>query len=218
MEQRALQEKPWARKKKQQSPVTSAAAENIAEGAHGVDGVGAEAGATLAEAMSFDSTAASVGGHDGIDNNASNASNGSTKRNREDISATPQKDGKKEANSQEEDQEKEEIRTPSPLDQGPTPYWKAMEDRGRGTSPKLTRSAAKKKLAQQKETEGKTAGFDQSAYANGAGGGDVLMFSPPDQVRNAERERREIRAKEDNRCVQIISFYTFVLCCHVKYA
>ena len=217
MEQRALQEKPWARKKKQQSPVTSAAAENIAEGAHGVDGVGAEAGATLAEAMSFDSTAASVGGHDGIGHD-NNGSNGSTKRNRDDISATPQKDGKKEANSQEEDQEKEEIRTPSPLDQGPTPYWKAMEDRGRGTSPKLTRSAAKKKLAQQKETEGKTAGFDQSAYANGAGGGDVLMFSPPDQVRNAERERREIRAKEDNRCVQIISFYTFVLCCHVKYA
>ena len=201
MELRAAQEKPWARKKKQQQSTTSstgsddATAENTAEG----EGAGAP---TLAEAMSFDSTAASVGGHDGIDNNASNASNGSTKRNREDISATPQKDGKKEANQDREEEQEEEIRTPSPLDQGPTPYWKAMEDRGRGTSPKLTRSAAKKKLAQQqKQTEGKTAGFDQSAYANGAGGGDVLMFSPPDQVRNAERERREIRAKEDNRCV-----------------
>lgn len=197
MELRAQQEKPWVKSKTREQSITAPTADNAAEGT------------TLAEAMSFDSNVSSLvngnagGGNDG---------NASTKRNRDNISATPQKssspaDGntkKPSANAsssnnrdngnggKEEDEQEEKIRTPSPLDQGPTPYWKAMEERGQGTSPKLTRSAAKKKQA---------AGFARSAYANGAGGGDVLFFSPPDQVRNAERERREVRAKEDNRYV-----------------
>ena len=184
MEQRAQQEKPWAKKTTGKDSASSA--EDTAEGANDT---------TLAEAMSFDSNASSL-----VNGNADNGKdNASTKRNREDISATPQKpsataNNNSNSNNKKEDDEQEEqkVRTPSPLEQGPTPYWKAMEERGRGTSPKLTRSAAKKKQA---------AGFARSAYAHGAGGGDMLFFSPPDQVRNAERERREIRAKEDNRCV-----------------
>ena len=196
---RAQQEKPWAKKKTTRKDSASSA-ENAAEGAG--------ANTTLAEAMPFDSNVSSLVNSDGNPadgaGNGSNADckdNASTKRNRDDISATPQKpsatanDNSSDGNGnnkREDDEEQQKVRTPPPLDQGPTPYWKAMEERGRGTSPKLTRSAAKKKQA---------AGFARSAYANGAGGGDVLFFSPPDQVRNAERERREIRAKEDNRCV-----------------
>jgi len=147
---------------------------------------------------------------------SSNNANASTKRGRDDISATPQKKAPtttpQKANGQGQEQEGEEqdgeeVRTPSPLDQGVTPYWKALEERGRNnTSPKLTRSAAKKKLQSKQQAgnggmggDGGGVGFHQEAYRNGAGGGDVLMFSPPDQVKNAERERKEIRAKEDNR-------------------
>jgi len=197
MEQRAQQDKPWQKKKS----ATAKASDDESADAKPSDDENADA-------------------------------SGSAKRTRDDISATPQKassdgsdddvkipsagnahdQGQKLAEDEDGEQEEPKVRTPSPLDQGPTPYWKAVEERGRGTSPKLTRSAAKKKKEQQQQQQKQAAvGFAEEAYRNGGGGGELLFFSPPDQVRNAERERKEIRAKEDNRYVLV---YT---CMHMTY-
>ena len=195
MEQRRAQEKPWRKATKaSRSSSSSDNSDNSSDG--GGDGSTEEIREDLAPA----GTAAPTSNSSALAEHFSNVANGSAKRGRDDISATPQKEASLQGQGQEQDEEQdqegeeEEVRTPSPLDQGVTPYWKALEERGRSnTSPKLTRSAAKKRLQSKQTTT-------SAAAAGGiGGGGGALFFSPPDQVKNAERERREIRAKEDNR-------------------
>jgi len=122
--------------------------------------------------------------------NANDNANSSTKRNRSDITATPKKG--------------DDIRTPSPVEQGVTPYWKAVEERGGTTSPKLTRSAVKKKRQGTSATPRFREGAGEDSHAGaGAGGGEVLFFSPPDQEKNAEREKRQLRQREKERARRV---------------
>ena len=195
-QQRKAQEKPWTKAK--QTSSSSSSSDTSSE-----SGCDEEKTNEILEDLAAAGTAAPANNSSALAEHFSNVANSSTKRGRDDISATPQKEaslslqGQGQGQDGELEGEKEEVRTPSPLDQGVTPYWKALEERGRNnTSPKLTRSAAKKRLQSKQTTT--------SAVAGGVGGGGgALFFSPPDQVKNAERERREIRAKEDNRCVCI---------------
>ena len=71
--------------------------------------------------------------------------------------------------------------------QSPTPCWKVAQERG--ISPPETRSIKKSKKQPSNED------------SNNTGGGTLLVFSPPDQVANARREKEQLERKEKERCV-----------------
>eukprot|EP00977_Amphora_coffeiformis_P008132 scaffold1819_cov160-Amphora_coffeaeformis.AAC.2 len=77
---------------------------------------------------------------------------------------------------------------PNALRQGPTPYWKVVQDRGGAISPPQTRSAKKNKLPPRHD-----------APRNGV----MLAFSPPDQKLNEQREKGEAEAKAAARAKRI---------------
>lgn len=80
--------------------------------------------------------------------------------------------------------------------QSPTPYWKVAKERGRH-SPRETRASKRRKTAR-KKSNGRTLNFD------GADGIELspekardglMLFSPPDQVANAKREKMVLDEK-----------------------
>jgi hypothetical protein len=73
--------------------------------------------------------------------------------------------------------------------QSPTPYWKVAKDRGGIHSPPVTRAAKKQKT-------GRALNFDTIDGPQKQDG--LMVFSPPDQVANAKREKmeRERKTKE----------------------
>eukprot|EP00978_Attheya_sp_CCMP212_P029526 scaffold105107_cov45-Attheya_sp.AAC.1 len=75
--------------------------------------------------------------------------------------------------------------------QGPTPYWKVLQDRaGNITSPRETRSSVKKPR-QQKSID------DEEL------GSVLLEFSPPNQVANRKKEKQMLEKKEKERALRI---------------
>jgi hypothetical protein len=80
--------------------------------------------------------------------------------------------------------------------QSPTPYWKVAKERGT-VSPRETRGAKKRKTTGN-ESGGRTLSFD---VADGIGQSSdqkrpgLMLFSPPDQVANAKREKLELDEK-----------------------
>lgn len=71
----------------------------------------------------------------------------------------------------------------------PTPYWKVAKERGDVHSPRETRAAKKRKT-------GRTLNFDTIDMPQREG---LMMFSPPNQAANAERERIELERKTKER-------------------
>jgi hypothetical protein len=86
-----------------------------------------------------------------------------------------------------------------PIDvlQSPTPYWKVAKERGT-VSPRETRSSKRRKTTG-KKSSGKTLNFDgivdgiDESVENRKDG--LMIFSPPDQIANARREKLELDEK-----------------------
>jgi hypothetical protein len=87
--------------------------------------------------------------------------------------------------------------------QSPTPYWKVASERGT-VSPRETR-AAKKRKTTDKDGGGLALSFDaaesKGQSSNQQKGSGLMVFSPPDQMANAKREKLELEEKTRARYV-----------------
>ena len=86
-----------------------------------------------------------------------------------------------------------------------TPYWEVTRD-GRLSSPRLTRSATKKKKSFRENIEDIVdskdciiSSGDDQFDSSSIGDGVCLSFSPPDHKKNLEREKKELKKKEIER-------------------
>jgi hypothetical protein len=77
--------------------------------------------------------------------------------------------------------------------QGPTPYWKVLQERGNITSPRETRSSVKKPR--------KHKSIDDEEV-----GPVLLEFSPPNQAANRKKEKQMLEKKEKERYVNRVPF------------
>jgi len=74
-----------------------------------------------------------------------------------------------------------------------TPYWRALEMDQRTASPRITRSSTKKKKPTDRDDEADDNSFGNALFA--------MTFSPPNQTKNAIREKKEQEMKERERLV-----------------
>ena len=85
-----------------------------------------------------------------------------------------------------------------------TPYWEVLRE-GRLSSPRLTRSAAKKKKKREMNNldeipDNEDINDDNRSNDDGLGGGGLcLTFSPPDHKKNLEHQKKELEGKEKER-------------------
>eukprot|EP00980_Cylindrotheca_fusiformis_P001420 scaffold345_cov134-Cylindrotheca_fusiformis.AAC.31 len=98
--------------------------------------------------------------------------------------------------SRKEVQAKEKENQDAQVPPSPTPYWKVAEERG--TSPRQTRSAKKKRLSVSRFNFSPPKTETKKTFGN-----NTMVFSPPDQKANAKRAKEETERKEAERAARI---------------